>query len=225
MKKIFLTLFCFANLISLSAQAQDITSCGNHRLVQNSEIIIARGDVMATKNGESKAFSLGQYEVASVVCRSDFFDHDSTEIREMIAVRLNLSSTVLGSLIDPNGFNSGMMTMETEFENMPENKLIEMSRMEDEALTFNRLKNGNLVRKLEIPLSPAYETNFQLISDRWTRDHIVPFSPYLIQGKIQNTKIREVSCAIRSLKAKLNLSKAGESLEAIVELKNFKACP
>ncbi|OFZ28934.1 MAG: hypothetical protein A2622_12610 [Bdellovibrionales bacterium RIFCSPHIGHO2_01_FULL_40_29] len=224
MKKLFLTPISFAILISLSAQAQDVTSCGNHRLVQNSEIIIASGDVMATKNGEAKAFSLGRYEVASVVCRSDFFDNNSNQIREMIAVRFKLSSTVPGSLIDPNGFNSGMMTMETEFENMSENKLIEMSRMEDEILTFDRLRNGNLVRKLEIPVSPAYEAGFQMISDRWTRDHIVPFSPYLLQGKIQNSKVREISCAIRNLKAKLNLSKAGESLDAIVELKNFKAC-
>jgi hypothetical protein len=225
MKKLFLTLISFVNLISISAKAQQITSCQNSGLVRKSEIIIAKGDVMATKNGESKAFSLGQYEVASVVCLNDFFDHNSTEIKEMIAVRLNLSSTVPESLIDPNGFNSGMMTMETEFENMSENKLIDISRMEGEVLTFNRLKNGNLVRKLEIPLSPAYATSFQTISDSWTRDHLVPFFPYLIRGKIQNTKIREVSCAIRSLKAKLNLSKAGESLEAIVELKNFKACP
>lgn len=224
MKSLFLTLMSFINLSWQAAQAQSIPSCENHKFVRDTEVIIAKGEVMATKNGEPSKFSMGQYEVASVVCRSNFFDHNSQDSREMIAVRFKLNSTVAGSTINPNDFNAGMMTMESEFEKMSEDQLIEIGRIEDEKLTLSRLANGNLVRKLEIPVSPAYATGFQMISDRWTRDHIVPSSPYLIQGKIKSGSAREISCALRNLKAKLNLSKAGETLEAFVELKNMKSC-
>lgn len=225
MKKIFLLLMSSTMLTAFSVRAQNITSCENHKLVEKSEIIIAKGDVMATKNGESRTFSIGQYEVASVVCRSNFFDQNSTQLKEMIAVRMRLNSSIPDSLIDPNGFNSGLMTMESEFDKISKTQLIEIGRMEDEILTYSQLSNGNLFRKLEIPVSPAYATGFQTISDRWTRDHIVPFSPYLIQGHIQSIKVREISCALRSLKAKLSLTKGNESLEAVVDLKNLKICP
>jgi hypothetical protein len=115
--------------------------------------------------------------------------------------------------------------METEFEKIPADQFKNQRATGGETVTFTRLNNGHRVRKIEIKLDASYPTNFQLLSDYWNRDFLIPVSPFSISGKIKTPEVREISCALRRLKAKINLSKSGETLEAIVELKDIKFCP
>lgn len=225
MKKVFLILMSVVNLTSLVTQAQEVTSCRNKGLVRMTEKILATGDVMATKNNETLAFSIGKYEIVSVFCHDDFWNLNRKDLKEIMAVRTTLWSQVEGSQIDPNGWNSGMVRMETEFEKIPADQFKNQRATGGETVTFTRLNNGHRVRKIEIKLDASYPTNFQLLSDYWNRDFLIPVSPFSISGKIKTPEVREISCALRRLKAKINLSKSGETLEAIVELKDIKFCP
>jgi hypothetical protein len=226
MKKAILAMVSFAVLISISVQAQ---ICKKSTLfdMRKSETILAKGYVMATINGGSKAFIIGQYEIASVISCSGYDSiPTSFSISEHIAVRLKLPSVVVGSSIDPNGFNSGTITMETEFENFSKNNLLDSRPVPGiETLSYHQLKNGNLVRRNTLILSPAYDTMLQFESDRWAVDHLLPIAPLLISGKIQNTKVRDLSCSLRSLIANLSLIKAtGEKLYLTLGLKSLKLC-
>ena len=85
---------------------------------------------------------------------------------------------------------------------MPKDNLVEFGRTSDDTLNINQLANGNLLRSLWVNLDPGYHTAFQAISDYWARNHLVQVSPFLLQGKIQHAEVREISCALRGLKAK-----------------------
>lgn len=189
-------------LFSLSSQAKiffkdgsAVPSCSHGIPYRGSLKVIGEG---LLRSGEN---TVGTYTIESIVCRDDLTKHDSTDLKEMLTLNLQLNKHIPGLSLDLSSFNDGELVYSQLFET--ESPLIFLDFVSGKKVRLGEDERGLLHREVQATIDNGYPLPHQLFSNFWAHDFILPLAPFFMSVKTLVPDSRPLACGLKAMNLKL----------------------